>query len=260
VNSYACDCELPSQGGSNWFGSPGDVPSVCGLPDPGSAPSATNDYTTQYYAKVYPTIRELTLAQMMGAQGIISSLCPIHVTEMGTGDPLYGYRPAITAIVNRLKNALSSQCLPQPLATVKNEAGQPEVPCLILATIPNTSAADEATVCSGTTHPGLSVPNAQILTTFQANQHNTWKLDMVGTDPSLLATCQVQQLTTSTTCVGAMASTPPGDQGWCYVTGTYAGACDTQAIVFTPNALPNGATVNLQCILENQGMSGGDGG
>jgi hypothetical protein len=47
----------------------------------------------------------------MGTQGIISSLCPIHtvsvVTPTGGPDQLYGYRPAINAIVNRLKTPLA---------------------------------------------------------------------------------------------------------------------------------------------------------
>jgi hypothetical protein len=265
VNSFACDCEPPTTGG-NWYTAPNDVPSVCGLPQPAEAPSATNDYTTQYYAKTYPTIRELTLAQMMGPQGIISSLCPIHVIDMeGGNDPLYGYRPAITAIVDRLKNALASQCLPQPLNVEKNEAGASVVPCLVLATIPGTVGKSESAVCNPTNYPSLSVPNAQILQTFNQNQHALWMSDMVGTDPSTLVTCEVQQIsvaampaggTTSGTCVGMGAT---NEQGWCYVTGTASGACDTQAVLFTSNALPNGATVNLQCILENQGTGGGSG-
>jgi hypothetical protein len=117
LNSYACDCGhlgLPASA----------VPSACGLANPsaahvagtpagpiGSFPPANlgNDYTTQYYAKAYPTIRELTLAQLMGNQGVVSSLCPIHTTELGTNDPLYGYRPAATALINRLANQLSGK-------------------------------------------------------------------------------------------------------------------------------------------------------
>jgi hypothetical protein len=110
LNSYACDCGalgLP----------PNAVPSVCGLknlnaaPNQGTpegpiatpSPATINDYTTQYFAKTYPTIRELTLANMMGTQGIISSLCPIHLVDepqqSGAPDPVYGYRPAVNAIV-----------------------------------------------------------------------------------------------------------------------------------------------------------------
>jgi hypothetical protein len=98
-----CDCSIP--------GLPLDaVPSVCGLKDP-SSPYAmgTNDYTTQYYAKAYPTIRELQLAELLGPQGVVSSLCPIHTTDNAAGnDPLYGYRPAATALVARMKAALAA--------------------------------------------------------------------------------------------------------------------------------------------------------
>ena len=90
--------------------------------------------TLQVYGKAYPSVREMIIAKAMSAstagnQGIVSSLCPIHVSDNGSGnDPLYGYRPAVNAIIDRLKNSLSNQCLPQKL--------QPDtsgvVPCLIL--------------------------------------------------------------------------------------------------------------------------------
>ena len=88
MNQEACDCStrgLP----------PDAVPPVCAI-------GSTGDYNEQRYAKAYPTIRELMLAQRVGSQGIVSSLCPIHtVDEDGGDDPVYGYRPAIVAIVGR---------------------------------------------------------------------------------------------------------------------------------------------------------------
>jgi hypothetical protein len=75
---------------------------------PPTITSAVNDYTVQTYAKAYPTIRELMLANMMQNQGIVSSICPIHPTDNATGDdPLYGYRPAVNTIVNRMTHALT---------------------------------------------------------------------------------------------------------------------------------------------------------
>ena len=74
----SCDCQPPS-GGTGAF-THQQVPAVCNDADP----------TIQDYAKTYPTIRELELAKLMGSQGIISSLCPIHTSEQGAGDPLYG--------------------------------------------------------------------------------------------------------------------------------------------------------------------------
>ena len=61
----------------------------------------TTTPTLQIYGKAYPSIRELSIAHALGTQGIVSSLCPIHVTEASVGDPLYGYRPAVLALLAR---------------------------------------------------------------------------------------------------------------------------------------------------------------
>jgi hypothetical protein len=75
-----------------------EIPPVC---DP-------TTQTMQFAAKSYPTVRELLLARKMGNQGMVSSICPIHVADNAAGDdPLYGYRPAVTGIVDHLKTVLS---------------------------------------------------------------------------------------------------------------------------------------------------------
>jgi hypothetical protein len=86
-----CDCSTAGL-------APDAVPAVC---DP------TNNLL-QDYAKVYPTIRELLLANLLGSQGIVSSMCPVDLTDNPAGnDQLYGYRPAITTIVDRLTPSLA---------------------------------------------------------------------------------------------------------------------------------------------------------
>jgi hypothetical protein len=66
-----------------------------------------NTPTMQVAAKAYPTIRELLLAKLLGSQGVVSSICPPHVTDNATGnDPLYGYRPAVSALVERIRLGL----------------------------------------------------------------------------------------------------------------------------------------------------------
>lgn len=104
----ACDCEEP----------PNDKP-LC--QDTSGAFGSM-----QYMAKAYPGRRELELLKMAGTQGIVASVCP----EQQDNDTLFnfGYRPAIGAIVERLKQALGGQCLPRSLTPDEN--GQ--VPCLIL--------------------------------------------------------------------------------------------------------------------------------
>jgi hypothetical protein len=96
-----CDCSVTGL-------APDAVPAVCGLKDPSSPYSVgKNDYTTQYYGKAYPTIREIELAELLGNQGVVSSLCPIHATDNASGDdPLFGYRPAVNALVTRMRGTL----------------------------------------------------------------------------------------------------------------------------------------------------------
>src|SRR6202012_1426010 len=92
-----CDC--PSENGSADGGVPplsaDEVPPVCDPQTP----------TRQLYAKAYPTIREILLAKLMGpAQGIVASICPQETRD--TSSPVYGYRPAVALLVDRLKTAL----------------------------------------------------------------------------------------------------------------------------------------------------------
>jgi hypothetical protein len=59
--------------------------------------------TLQIYGKAYPSVREMIIAHAVGDQGIVSSLCPIHMTDnAAANDPLYGYRPALLALVDRI--------------------------------------------------------------------------------------------------------------------------------------------------------------
>jgi hypothetical protein len=89
---------------------PDQIPPLCSKTstDGATLTSAVGDYTVQTHAKAYPTTRELMLVNMMGSQGVVSSLCPIHTTDNAAGDdPLYGYRPAVDTLVGRLKAALA---------------------------------------------------------------------------------------------------------------------------------------------------------
>jgi hypothetical protein len=69
---------------------------------------ASGNYTqTQINGQAYPAIRALSVARSLGAQAVVGSLCPIHTTETTPGsDPLYGYRPALQALVDRLAPTL----------------------------------------------------------------------------------------------------------------------------------------------------------
>jgi hypothetical protein len=88
---------------------PDEVPPLCAKQSTdGSITSAVGDYTVQVYGKVYPTTRELMLANMLGTQGVVSSMCPIHTVDNAAGDdPTYGYRPAMNTLVDRMKVGLA---------------------------------------------------------------------------------------------------------------------------------------------------------
>jgi len=65
----------------------------------------TGGYSSmQTRAKGYPGLRQLQVLQGLGEQGIVGSICPANTLDKSRAD--FGYRPAISAIVNRLRNPL----------------------------------------------------------------------------------------------------------------------------------------------------------
>ncbi len=82
---------------------------------------------TQFFAKGYPTTRQLEVLKGFGDNSIIASICARNVSDQAQPD--FGYRPAIGAIVDRLKEALQDRCLPRPLDFDQTTN---EVPCAIL--------------------------------------------------------------------------------------------------------------------------------
>jgi hypothetical protein len=240
--------------------------------------------TLQVYGKAYPSVREMVIAKAMSNspnnldQGIVSSLCPIHVSDnAGGNDPLFGYRPAVNAIINRLKASLSNQCLPQKL--VPDSLGI--IPCLILVQLGQAvgpgACANPGAACvngQGLLGPGdnpENLPNPplsqDVLTKFCESQEATYS-GMAGgpTDPDTFPTCALAQLlpvVNGNTNTADFPNGPTGgcssakDPGWCYVTGAAANGCP-QAILFTAGEPPHGSTVSLQCI--EQAVSVVDGG
>jgi hypothetical protein len=238
---YACvfklreprDCTAPQ----NWDGC--DCPFVAGHLSHAQTSPLCDDVTPtrQLYAKAYPTPRELQVARMLGGQGIVASLCPAHPSDMGTPDApdlLYGYRPAVATLVDRLKTALAWQCLAEPVTLTP---GSDQAPCLVLVTLPAASGGSCAEpVCDESR--GLSIPPQGVLDTFCKNAN----------DPDHRSVCALKQLTPSGNpddFVAGSCATESTDPGWCYV--TTAPHC-AQALVFSSSALPSGSIAYLQCI------------
>jgi hypothetical protein len=255
--------------------------------------------TTQVNGKAYPSVREMVIAHSMGSQGIVSSLCPIHTSPKNGDmppDPLFGYRPAVTAIINRLKNALNNTCLPQKLDPDPNCGS---VPCLVIATQtggtagqPGTCANPGSACPAGTLapQPDCAVGDTtctppeyaqSVATSFCNALHTQWLATQNSdptTDPDLRPACAIHQLVQQPTnppsgsynpAACSVQAAPSGDfaggscvgakdQGWCYISGAAAGQCP-QEIVFTAAMPPMGFSANLQCIEALSGVTG-DGG
>jgi hypothetical protein len=86
-----------------------DCPATAGFPHDQLPPLCdSQSSTTQVRAKAYPTPRETLLARKLGNQGVLGSICPVHPVEQGAGDPLYGFRPAFAALLDRMGPALGA--------------------------------------------------------------------------------------------------------------------------------------------------------
>jgi hypothetical protein len=246
---YACTFDLPTPrqcAGNSSSCDCADDPAHPGTPAGNPPLCAEDGSATQIKAKAYPTIREFQVVHDLGEQGIISSLCPIQLTDKD--QPTYGYRPAVATIIERLKNALTTQCLPQKLRSDEEEAADTvlPVPCLVLAqlspdTDPNKSCEDL----------GMTVPEPAILKVFNEQQKaESGTVGDGGLDFSALKVCQLNQkvVKKGDTCANDK------DLEWCYVSNdrpnqkTPAGRCP-QALLFSSGTEDlAGARFSLQCI------------
>ena len=238
---YACTFNLPQ-------------PRTCTSQDPSCDCAGTKNpplcgatQGQQTKAKAYPTIREFQVVRALGDNGIIASLCPIKLTGDKTAGE-YGYNPAVIAIVNRLKNALTTQCLPQKL---QRDASN-EVPCLVLATL-----AEAGDTCTD----GLTTPDPEILRVFREQQKaESGDTSAAGaTDLSRLPVCVVPQ----TKVAAGESCKDSTDVSWCYVENSGdknpAGRCP-QALLFSAGSRKlQGARFSLQCINNLlEGQAAGD--
>ncbi|HEY2512516.1 MAG TPA: hypothetical protein VGI39_16730 [Polyangiaceae bacterium] len=219
-NRFDCDCSSTGL-------SPDELSPVC---DPATP-------TLQKFAKAYPTTRELLLAKKLGTQGIVSSICPTDVADNAAqNDPLYGYRPAVGALVNHLKGAFQSECLPQALPAPHIAT----VDCRMFAFLPQPGA---QSACAPV---GLTAPDPTTTADVRSRREAQW-LAQGGTatglpDPNTLPLCEIIQVAAPAGGTCAAAAGPE----WCYLTGAAAGTC-AQSIAFSATAVPNNATVTLVC-------------
>ena len=191
--------------------------------------------TTQIRGKAYPTVRELRVAEGLGNQSVVTSLCAKDTNPADAALPGYGYNPAMTAIANRLQPILGDEgCLPEALS----RATDGSVACHLL--VLNQAQTNQAAGC---TQPGLSQPETNLL--LQVQQQ--WAASNQGVPPPVV--CDLRQLLPSVdyslpSCEGATGA----PAGWCYVDGTGVVGC-SQALRFSPHTSQTltGVSLLLAC-------------
>jgi hypothetical protein len=212
-NLVSCDCSDPAN----------DNP----LCDP-------NKKTTQQRAKGYPGVRELSALRSVGSQGIVASVCPAQTNDDKKAD--YGYRPAIGAIIDRLKVALGGQCLPRQLTPDDNG----EVQCLILeARNTNGSCKCEAGKARKELAKEHEAAKAAALA-YPIAKNAGWDCfceivqcgDPEASTPEELAACQSDA--SDTPVIKGGADNGKDANGWCYVDPTAVPASNPEIVKSCP--------------------------
>lgn len=158
--------------------------------------------TTQYAAKAYPGLRHLQVARELGDQAIVASICPANLKDAKAPD--YGYRPAIGALIDRLKVSLRTRCLPRPLepnvCVPREDPAYGQVPCVILEAKPLPT--EGACACAT---QGRRAPNPQVVTE-----------EVESAGPCV---CEIEQLSGDglIACEHEVDASKIPAGGWCYV-------------------------------------------
>lgn len=99
AQSSACDCSEAIAGQNN---------PLCQAPDGSYG-------TTQYFDRAYPGGRQLDVLHQLGGNGVTTSICARNTTDPAAPD--FGYRPAMSAVVDRLSTSFGARCFEQALPT-----------------------------------------------------------------------------------------------------------------------------------------------
>lgn len=219
-------------------------------------PDTASFGTKQFKAKAYPGARQLAVLKGLGSQAIVASICPANLRDADPSQPGlqapddidWGYRPAVTAIVDRLKGALQGACWDQQLSP--NDAG--EVPCVVIEATKGMAGDDGQVVCppcEGAKKPASerAVAALQDDETYQLSGYDC-ACEIVQADPEsgALQACIEQSHPDSSV------------QGWCYVDPSQHPGADAALVTgcpadrkrmirFVGDVLTSGGLTYLQC-------------
>ncbi|MBI5532329.1 MAG: hypothetical protein HY898_06425 [Deltaproteobacteria bacterium] len=182
---------------------------------------------TQYRAKAYPGRRHLAVLHAIDpSQAIAASICPANTDNKASED--YGYRPAIGAIIERLRSALSGTCWSLKLEYAQDGT----VPCIVLEATKYDAGSSTCTPCeqlAGRRTPAQAAVDA--LTKDLNYQGNGMQCvcEIPGASPG-------PELTA---CIDSTEDAPQVDgktvDGWCYVDPSARATANANLVLTCPS-------------------------
>jgi hypothetical protein len=229
VPGMICDCTLPI----------GSLPTTDNpLCEPN--PNDSGHLTMQTKAKAYPGIKHLAIVKGLGEQGIAASICAKQVSDPTAAD--FGYRPAVRAILDRIKVPLRPAC-PTVNAT-PGTTGQLACYVVEASTVP----AALATSCNACTTPGRQpVAGSDEEAALQSIRETPLAQDLA---PNCF--CVIPQTTGPTGGnpgqEDCQTSLTPTANGWCYVNPKVALAADVAAEQVLLQKCPTGEQSEIRFV------------
>ena len=181
--------------------------------------------TTQTHAKAFPGTRQLEVLRSFGKitqNSIVASICPkITRSASPASDPNYGYNPAVSALVDRLKERFGAKCLPRPLK-VDNDG---QVPCVVIEARRPSPGGAGCGPCDAASLPGRQELDVEGLdATVRHQLRNNRHCGGPGDIPcESYCLCEVEQFEGNA--LQRCRTTPQAltdEQGYCYVDETLA--------------------------------------
>ncbi len=180
-------------------------------------PGQTAPTTLQRWSKAYPGLRELEVLRDYGDNSIVASICARNVDAMSQPD--FGYRPAMDAVVDRLKERLGDRCLPRSLLTEDDGT----VSCTLVEAVARPTGACECDAAVARKAPDDDVERDVRERLVESASDACGPSDRECANACLCEVLQVQDAAADPDeALRACREdeSPRGIEGWCYVADT----------------------------------------
>jgi hypothetical protein len=168
-------------------------------------PAGGEPGTQQYYAKAYPGLRQLRVLREFGENAVVASICP---KVLDPGNPDYGYNPAISGLVSRLKESFVGRCLPRPLLPEPDGS----LPCQVVEVLERGADCDCAALPN---RREVSLDTAR--TVREQLERTGYCGDSSGVPCSSWCVCELPQLEGEALSECQSSPQPPTEPGFCYI-------------------------------------------